>query len=146
MDNKFIDLAIEEAKIAFEKNEVPVGAVIVKNNCVIASAHNMKLSTNNSLNHAEMIAINEAIHKIGDWRLNECEMYITLEPCPMCAGAISQSRVKKIYVGAKSNIACNEKVIADILQNDEYYHRVAISYLSNEKCSQLLTEFFANKR
>ena len=146
MDNKFIDLAIEEAILAYNNNEVPVGAVIVRDNCVIASAHNMKLSTKNSLNHAEMIAINEAIHKIGDWRLNECEMYITLEPCPMCAGAISQSRIKKIYIGTRSNISCNAKVIADILQNDEYYHRVAISYLNNEKCSQLLSNFFANKR
>ena len=146
MENIFIDKAIEEAEKAFEENEVPVGAVIVRNNQVIASAHNMKVSTKNPLNHAEMIAINDAIRKIGDWRLNECEMYITLEPCPMCAGAISQSRIKKIYIGTKSNISCNEKIITDILQNSEYYHKVDISYLNNEKCSLLLSEFFANKR
>ena len=146
MNDKFIDIAIEEAQKAFEENEVPVGAVIVRNNQVIASAHNMKLNTKNPLNHAELIAINDAITKIGDWRLNECEMYITLEPCPMCAGAISQSRIKIIYIGTKSNISCNEKVIANILQNDEYYHRVEIFYLNNEKCSMLLRDFFANKR
>ena len=146
MDDIYIDLAIEEAKKAFNNNEVPVGAVIVRNNSVISAAHNMKLGTKNSLNHAEMIALNDAINKIGDWRLNECEMYITLEPCPMCAGAISQSRIKKIYIGTKSNISCNEKVIMDILQNDEYYHRVEVSYLNNKKCSLLLSEFFANKR
>lgn len=138
--------ALEEAEKAYKNNEVPVGAIVVKNNEIIARCHNTKLKTNNITNHAEIKAIIEASEKIGDWRLDECEMYVTLEPCPMCAGAIAQSRIKKIYIGTESNIASNKKLIKEILQNDEYYHRVEIEYLNNKECSEILTDFFANKR
>ena len=146
MKDQYIKIAIEEAKIAFKENEVPVGAVIVLNNKIIAKTHNIKLQTNNSINHAEILAINEASKVLGDWRLNNCEMYVTLEPCPMCAGAIAQSRIKKVYIGTESNILSNKRIINEILQNSDYYHRVEVDYLNNEECSRILTEFFVNKR
>ncbi len=146
MIDKFIDIALEEAKKAYDENEVPVGAVIVKNNVVIARTHNVKLKTNNVLNHAEILAILKASSVIGDWRLNDCVMYITLEPCPMCAGAIAQSRIKKIFIGAESNIKSNKKIINDILQNNDYYHNVEVVYLNNGDCSKILSDFFSNKR
>ena len=146
MNNKYMNLALEEAKKAYEKNEVPVGAVIVKNNEIIAKSHNLKVKTNQIISHAEILAIMEATDKLNDWRLNECEMYVTLEPCPMCAGAIYQSRIKKIYIGAKSNINSNEGIIRDILSNNEYNHQVEIEYLNNQKCSKIITDFFCCKR
>lgn len=146
MVNKYMALALKEAKKAYEKNEVPVGAVIVKNGEVIAKSHNLKLKTNQIINHAEILAIIRATTKIHDWRLNDCEMYITLEPCPMCAGAILQSRIKKIYIGAKSNIYSNKKIISDILANDDYYHQVEVEYTNNMECSKILSDFFSNKR
>ena len=118
MKDKFINVALDEAMIAYNLNEVPVGAVIVKNGEIIAKSHNLKRSTNNITNHAEIISIIEASNYIGDWRLNDCEMYITLEPCPMCAGAIAGSRIKKIYIGTESNIKTNKKIIDDILKNN----------------------------
>ena len=142
----FMKDALAEAKIAYNNNEVPVGAIIVKDNKIISKAHNLKRNSNNIMNHAEIIAIMEASEYLGDWRLNDCDMYVTLEPCPMCAGAINQSRIRKLYIGSHSNILCNEKIIRDILQNDEYNHKVEIEYLKNKDCSEILTTFFVNKR
>ena len=146
MGNKYIEEALEEAKIAFNLNEVPVGAVIVKDGEIIAKAHNLKRSTNNITNHAEIISIIEASNYIGDWRLNDCEMYVTLEPCPMCSGAILGSRIKKIYIGCESNIKNNKELIKSILQNKDADHFVEIEYLNNNECSGILTRFFSNKR
>lgn len=146
MENRYIKEAIEQAKVAYYDNEVPVGAVIVLNDEIIAKTHNMKLKTNNALNHAEILAIKEATEIIGDWRLYDCEMYVTLEPCPMCAGAIAQSRIKKVYIGTESKISSNKRIVNEILQNGDYYHRVDIEYLNSKECSNLLTSFFANKR
>ena len=146
MKKDYIEQALNEAKIAYNLNEVPVGAVIVKNGEIIAKSHNLKRSTNNIMNHAEIISIIEASNYIGDWRLNDCEMYITLEPCPMCAGAIVQSRIKKIYIGTESNIKSNKEIIASILQNSESDHRVELEYVNNKECSDILTMFFSNKR
>ena len=146
MENKFVNAALEEAKKAYDLNEVPVGAVVVQNGEIIAKAHNLKRSTNNIMNHAEIVAILKASEKNGDWRLNDCEMYVTLEPCPMCAGALVQSRIKKIYIGSESNIKSNKEMIKNILQNKDYNHFVEIEYLENKDCSQILTDFFNNKR
>ena len=144
--NKYMKLALEEAKIAYEHNEVPVGAVIVKDNKVISKAHNLKRNSNNIINHAEIIAIMEASEYLGDWRLNNCEMYVTLEPCPMCAGAIASSRISKLYIGSFSNISCNKKVIHEIMQNSDYNHNVHTIYTDDIECSKILTSFFADKR
>ena len=146
MIDDYMKIALEEARIAYDNNEVPVGAIVVKDNKIIAKAHNLKRNSNNIMNHAEIIAIMEASEYLGDWRLNDCDLYVTLEPCPMCAGAIEQSRIRKIYIGSKSNIACNENVIKEIMQNPDYNHRVEIEYINNEDCSKILTSFFANKR
>ena len=146
MKNRFMSVALVEARIAYDLNEVPVGAVIVHNNKIIARAHNLKRNSNSVMNHAEIIAILGATDYIGDWRLNECEMYVTLEPCPMCAGALVQSRIGKIYIGAVSNIENNKEIIKSIMQNPSYNHQVEIEYLNNKDCSQILTNFFSNKR
>ena len=144
--NEFMKVALEEANIAYSNNEVPVGAVIVKDNRIIAKAHNLKRNSNNIMNHAEIIAIMEASEYLGDWRLNDCDMYVTLEPCPMCAGAIEQSRIRAVYIGSESNILSNKRIINEILQNSDYNHNVEIIYTMNEDCSHILTSFFADKR
>ena len=146
MKEKYINIALDEAKIAYNLNEVPVGAVVVRNGEIIAKSHNLKRSTNNVINHAEIISIIEASNYVGDWRLNDCEMYVTLEPCPMCAGAIVQARLKKIYIGTKSNFKSNSKILLNILQNSEYDHYVEVEYLENLDCSKILSDFFSNKR
>ena len=138
--------AMKEASKAFFKNEVPVGAVIVKDGIIIAKAHNKKISTNNVFDHAEIIALRKAAKKIGDWRLSGCDMYVTLEPCPMCASAIQQSRINKLYIGTYSNVKSNKEVILSILNNQNFNHSVEIEYLYNEDCSKILSEFFDNKR
>ena len=128
--------ALKEAKKAYKKQEIPVGAIIVKDGNIIARGYNQKELKKDSTMHAEIIAIRKASKKIGAWRLNDCEMYITLEPCPMCAGAIVQSRIKKIYIGTESNIKSNKKIVESILQNNEFDHRVEVEYLNNKECSQ----------
>ena len=117
MDKKFMDIALDEAKIAVLKDEVPVGAVIVKNGEVIASAHNLRETLNDPTAHAEILAIKKASGILKNWRLNECEMYVTLEPCPMCAGAILQSRIRKLYIGTiDPSMGCCGSVV-DLVQN-----------------------------
>ena len=100
MQEKFMKQALKEAKKAYEKLEVPVGAVIVKNGKIIARAHNQKETKYDTTKHAEILAIQKASKKLGSWRLIDCDMYVTLEPCPMCAGAIINSRIKNVYIGA----------------------------------------------
>lgn len=146
MKEKYIDIALKEAKKAYRNDEVPVGAIIIKDGEIIAKAHNKKINTNNIFAHAEMLAIEKASKKIGDWRLNDCVMYVTLEPCPMCASAIQQSRIKQIYIGTTSNIKSNKNVMMSIFDNDEYYHKVNVQYLNNKECSNILTDFFVTKR
>ncbi|MEW8996106.1 tRNA adenosine(34) deaminase TadA [Clostridium sp.] len=146
MDNYFLQQAIIEAKIAKSKNEVPVGAVIVKNNKIIATGHNTKESTKDPTNHAEIIAIKKATEGIGDWRLNECDMYVTLEPCPMCAGAIVQSRIRRLYIGTFDPRAGGCGSVFNITQSENLNHWVNINWLYNEECSKLLQDFFKQKR
>ena len=143
--NKYIEIALIEANKSKDIDEVPVGAVIVHNNKIISKGHNLS-NIDSVSNHAEIIAINEAIKKIGDWRLNECELYVTLEPCPMCAGAILKSRIKKVYIGTSSNIKSNKKIIESIFSNNDYYHIVDFEYLNDYNCSKILTDFFREKR
>ena len=146
MNDIYMDIAMEEADKAFNENEVPVGAVIVKNNKILAKSHNLKDKTGNIMNHAEIIAIKKAAQKLKDWRLYDCEMYITLEPCPMCASAIQQSRIKKVYIGTKSNALINAEIVEKIFNNDEFCHKVDFQYINDDRCSKILSDFFANKR
>lgn len=142
----YMNIAFNLSRKAFEIDEVPVGAIIVRDNQIIGVGYNRKEKDNSVTSHAELIAINEASKYINNWRLNDCEMYITLEPCPMCAGAIIQSRISKIFYGAKNpNYGSFESVLK--LQN--YYpdskNIEIIGGLMQEEISQMLKDFFRNK-
>ena len=142
MENKnhefWMKKALELAKKSYNKNEVPVGALIIKNNQIIGQGYNLVNSTNQVINHAEIIAINMANKKLENWRLLDCEIYVTLEPCNMCIGAINNSRIKKIIYGAKNN---NFGAIQ--MRNPKI--KVVSGILSFE-CSKLLSDFFKKIR
>ncbi|ABK61546.1 MULTISPECIES: nucleoside deaminase [Clostridium] len=146
MDKKFMEIALDEAKIAALKDEVPVGAVIVKNGEVIASAHNLRETLNDPTAHAEILAIKKASSILKNWRLNECEMYVTLEPCPMCSGAILQSRIRKLYIGTiDPSMGCCGSVV-DLVQNRYLKTALDIKWFNDDRCSSILTNFFRSKR
>ena len=147
MHEKFMKEALIEAEKSFAFDEVPVGAVIVRNEKILARAHNLKNKSNSSLAHAEILAINKASKKIQNWRLNDCEMYVTLEPCPMCASAIKQSRIKNIYYGVESTNMNNHKIFEMICENKDNNSPVKYySGLKKNECLILLSEFFTRKR
>ena len=138
----YMEIALEEAKKAYSKGEVPIGAVIVKNGEIIARSHNLKETLKSAIAHAEILAIEEASKKINDWRLNDCEMYVTLEPCSMCASAIAQSRISKLHIGTfnKDMGACG--TILNILDYDIFNSYVEINWCYNKECSELISKFF----
>ncbi len=142
----FMKFAKEEAILAMNKGEIPVGAVIVKDGVIIGKAHNLKETLNDITAHAEILAIKEASRYIGSWRLNGTEMYVTLEPCPMCASAISQSRISKVYIGTfnKDMGACGS--VIDISNSRRLNSFVDIKWTYDEDCSALLTRFFDKTR
>jgi tRNA(adenine34) deaminase len=134
LHERYMKAALKQARIAYAKGDVPVGAIIVKENKIIARAYNKKEETKNPTDHAEIIAIRKACQKLKDWRLNGCIMYVTLEPCPMCMGAIQQSRISKLV--------CGTNAVKDTLGN-------ILSIENNildEECSLLLKTFFQNRR
>jgi tRNA(adenine34) deaminase len=147
MNQKFLDLAFKYAEKAYKNNEVPIGAVIVKNNEVIGYGYNQKEKKKSVLEHAEIIAIKMASKKLNNWRLDECDMYVTLDPCPMCASAIKQSRIKNIYSALSNLDKGNEKVVVDILKKDKTNPEVKlISNVEPEKSKKILNSFFNIKR
>ncbi len=140
-------LAIEEAKKAENIGEVPIGAVIVKDGEVIAVGHNLRESSQKTSSHAEFIAIEKANDVVGSWRLEECTLYVTLEPCPMCAGAILQSRIPTVVFGAYDPKAGCTGSLMNILQDDRFNHQSeVISEVLYEPCRQMLTSFFRKLR
>ena len=142
----FMDLALSEAQKAYDLGEVPVGTVIVKDGEVIAKAYNMKETKKISTAHAEILAIEEASRAIGNWRLNGCDMYVTLEPCAMCAAAIAHSRISNLYIGT-FNIdmgACG--TILNILDYNIFNHKINTIWCYDNRCSDILTSFFKNRR
>ena len=142
----FMDLALDEAQKAYDLGEVPVGAIIVKDGEVIAKACNMKEAMKLSTAHAEVLAIEEASKAIGDWRLNGCDMYVTLEPCAMCAAAIAHSRISNLYIGT-FNIdmgACG--TVINLLDYDIFNSRVNTNWCYDKRCSDMLTKFFDTRR
>ena len=143
MDKKFMKRAIELAKKAYALGEVPVGAVIVKDGEIIGEGYNMREQKQNALSHAEIEAINSACKKIGSWRLDGCEMYVTLEPCPMCTGAIINSRIKTVIFGAFDlNMGCMDSVIN--LCDYPFNHKVEIyAGICEDECKKILTDFFS---
>lgn len=144
---KYMKEAILEAKKAEELGEVPIGAVIVKNEEIIARAYNLRESLKNPIAHAEILAIQEASKRINDWRLYDCTLYVTLEPCQMCAGALIQSRIKQVVFGTNDPKAGCAGTLLNLLQDNRFNHKVEIvkGILENE-CSNLLKDFFRNIR
>lgn len=147
MDEKFMDRAISLAKVAITHDETPIGAVIVKDGEIIAEAYNLKESTNNAIWHAEMVAIDRATKALGNWYLSGCEMYVTLEPCVMCVGAIVNSRIDNVYFGAydKRFGCCGS--MCDLVKEKKFNHTPNIvGGIKEKECGILLTEFFKTKR
>ena len=141
-----MDVALNEAKKAYKKGDVPVGAVIVKNGKVIAKAYNKKEKSKVATYHAEILAIQKACKKLKTWYLTDCELYVTLEPCLMCAGAIIQSRISKVYY-ATANTKFGYVSSIDSLLNDRNNHKVEVyEGMCKEQSQKLLTDFFKNKR
>ena len=139
--------ALNEAQKARDIDEVPIGCVIVKNSKIISRGHNIRNSSKNPLCHAEIIAINNAAKIIGDWRLENCNLYVTLEPCPMCAGAIIQARLKKIYIGTmdEKTGACGS--VLNLLEDYKFNHTVEVERgILKQECETMLKEFFVRLR
>ncbi len=139
--------ALKEAAKARSKDESPVGAVIVSQGRIIGRGHNEKELKNDSTLHAEMTAIKKASRKLQSWRLNDCDMYVTLEPCTMCAGAILQARIRKLYIGAMDPKAGAAGSVLNVLQVEEFNHQVEVEYgLLEPECSGILRAFFRELR
>lgn len=147
MQEKFMWQAIKEAQKAYSLGEVPVGAIIVKDNKIVARAYNRKETGKDTTKHAEILAIQKASKKLETWRLLDCEMYVTLEPCSMCAGAMIQSRLKKVYIGAMDpkTGACGS--VLNLLQDYKFNHQVEVeSGVLEMECEELLKQFFKELR
>ncbi|NBJ70882.1 tRNA adenosine(34) deaminase TadA [Roseburia sp. 1XD42-34] len=143
MDEYMMKMAIQEAKQAAEQGEVPIGALIAYDNEVIATAHNLRETTQSTLAHAELLAIQKANEKIGSWRLEDCTLYVTLEPCPMCAGAIVQSRIKRVVYGAYDPKAGCAGTLFNLLDDARFNHQVDVTAgVLEEECANLLKDFF----
>lgn len=147
MEEFFMKEAIKEAKKAYRRKEVPIGAVVVYKNKIIARGYNLRENKKNSLLHAEIIAISKACKKLKSWRLDECDLYVTLEPCPMCSGAIIQSRIKNIFFGAYDSKAGCVKSKVQLFEKGLFNHNVNIAGgLLESECGQLLKDFFSELR
>lgn len=147
MQKEYMRAALKEAKKAYKKEEVPVGVVIVKEGKIIAKAHNLKESKKDTTCHAEILAIKKASKKLNSWRLENCEMYVTLEPCSMCAGALIQARIKKVYIGTMDykTGACGS--VFNLLEDYTFNHKVECeSGILKEECEKILQDFFKELR
>lgn len=147
LDQHYMKMAIEEANKAAAKGEVPIGAVIVRDGEVIARAHNLRETTQNAVTHAELLAIQQACEELGSWRLENTILYVTLEPCPMCAGAILQSRIPRVVYGARDVKAGSVDSLYRLLNDDRFNHQCDVkeNVLADE-CGNLLTQFFRGLR
>ena len=145
MENKekFMKEALKEAQKAYDKLEVPVGAVIVKDGKIIARAHNLKETKYDTTKHAEILAIQKASKKLETWRLLDCEMYVTLEPCSMCAGALINSRIKKVYIGTMDEKTGAAGSVLNLFRDYTFNHKVEVEKgIMKEECESLLKDFF----
>ncbi len=146
-DERFMKAALTQAKKARAIDEVPIGCVIVREGEIIARSYNRRNIDKNTLAHAELAAIRKASRKTGDWRLEECTMYVTLEPCQMCAGAIVQSRMRRVVIATMNPKAGCAGSVLNLLQMKEFNHQVEITRgVLGEECSQMLSEFFRELR
>lgn len=139
--------ALKEAQKAYDIDEVPIGAVVVKNGQIIGRGHNLRESGKDPTLHAEMIAIRKAAAKIKSWRLTDCEIYVTIEPCPMCAGAIIQARIDRLVFGARDSKAGCVRSLYNLLEDSRFNHRVeVVEGIMEEQCRDIIRAFFLNKR
>jgi tRNA(adenine34) deaminase len=146
-DHYFMNLAIGEAKKAQEIGEVPIGAVIVIDGKVVSTAFNLREKDQRSIAHAEILAIDEACQALGTWRLEDATLYVTLEPCPMCAGAIVLSRIKRVVYGAADPKGGCAGTLMNLLQEERFNHQVEVtSGVEEEVCSTMLSAFFRSLR
>lgn len=146
-DEKYMKAALREAKKAYKLDEVPIGCVIVQNDKIIARGYNRRNTDKNTLAHAEVAAIKKASKKTGDWRLEDCTMYVTLEPCQMCAGAIVQSRLGKVVIGSMNPKAGCAGSVINLLQMKQFNHQVEmVTGILEEECSTMLSGFFQELR
>ena len=146
-DEKYMREAIRQAKKAYALEEAPIGCVIVREGRIIARGYNRRNTEGNALAHAELSAIKKASKKTGDWRLEDCTMYVTLEPCQMCAGAIVQCRMKKVVIGSMNPKAGCAGSVLNLLQMPQFNHQVElVTGVLEEECSQMLSAFFRELR
>ena len=146
-EEKYMREAVRQAKKAAALNEVPIGCVIVHEGKIIGRGYNRRMTDHSVLAHAEIIAIKKACRKMGDWRLEDCTIYITLEPCPMCAGAIVQARIPRAVIGCMNPKAGCAGSVLNLLQEDGFNHQVEIEVgMMGEECSQMLKDFFRSLR
>ena len=146
-DERFMKAALTEARKAYKIGETPIGCVIVHDGMIIARGYNRRKADKNTLAHAELTAIKKASKKMGDWRLEGCTMYVTLEPCQMCAGACVQSRIDRVVIGCMSPKSGCAGSIINLLQMEEFNHQVEItSGILEDECSNMLSTFFAELR
>ncbi len=139
--------ALKEAQKAYKELEIPVGCIIVKDGKIIARAHNQKEKKKDTTKHAEIIAIQKASKKLKAWRLENCEMYVTLEPCSMCAGALIQSRIKKVYIGTMDEKTGSCGSVLNLLEDYKFNHHVECETgILEEECKKILKDFFAELR
>lgn len=147
MHEFFMREALKEAQKAYELGEVPIGAVIVKNTKIVGWGHNMRESLKDPTAHAEIIAIRKASEHLGGWRLIDCEMYVTVEPCPMCAGAAVMARLKHVYIGAMDSKGGAAGSVMNVLQDDRLNHVIQITKgILQEPCEKIMKDFFKQLR
>ena len=145
--NSYMEEALREAEKAYNLGEVPVGAVIVKDGEIVGRGHNLTETSGDPTMHAEMLAIREAAERLGGWRLTGCSMYVTLEPCSMCAGALVWSRIEKLYIGAKDPKAGACGSVFNIVESDKLNHRLEVEYgIMEQESSEILKRFFKELR
>ena len=146
-DEKYMKEAIRQARKAWKLAEVPIGCVIVKEDRIIARGYNRRNTDKNTLAHAELLAIRKASRAVGDWRLEDCTMYITLEPCQMCAGAIVQARISRVVIGSRNPKAGCAGSILNLLNVPEFNHQVELTEgILEAECSVMLSDFFRELR
>jgi len=144
---RFMTLALREAKRGFDKDEVPVGAVVVQQGRVVAQAHNRPIHLNDPTAHAEILALRRAAKKLGNYRLNDCALYVTIEPCAMCAGAIVQARLRRVIFGASDRKAGAGGSALKVLNHPKLNHRVeVVKGVMADDCAAMLLEFFRSRR
>ena len=146
-DLYYMKEALLEGEKALAEGEVPIGAVMVRDGEIIARGHNMRNTAKNPLRHAEIDVINEAAGIVGDWRLEDCTLYVTVEPCPMCAGAIVQARIPRVVFGTRNSKAGCAGSVLNLLEVQEFNHQVTITQgILEEECSQMMSNFFRRLR